>query len=181
MKNLILARRYARALLTIGQEDKEYRKYGEELEQFVGFLKENAELENAIANPRYPLESRKNILKVIVEKGELSLVVSRFLSLLQEKRRMNIIESVTECYHKLVDELENVSRAEIISAVPLEEKALESITKALEKIVSRKIIAEAKTDPGILGGVIARVGDLLLDGSVRTQLLNIKENLKRGE
>ena len=181
MKNLILAKRYARALLTIGQEDKKYKKYGEELDVFVGFLKENPEVENAISNPRYPVENRQNVLKIIVEKLGLSNAVQRFLALVLEKKRMPYIASICECYHSLVDDLENISRAKIISAVPLEEKALSSITKALEKIVGRKIIAETETDSDIIGGVIAKVGDLVLDGSVKTQLFNIKENLKRGE
>ncbi len=181
MKNLILAKRYARALLTIGQEDKKYKKYGEELDTFVVFLKENPEVENAISNPRYPVENRLNILKIILEKLELSTTMQRFLTLVLEKKRMQYIASICECYHRLVDDLENISRAKIISAVPLEEKALTSITKALEKIVGRKIIAETETDPEIIGGVIAKVGDLVIDGSVKTQLLNIKENLKRGE
>ncbi len=181
MKNLILAKRYARALLTIGQEDKNYKKYGEELDVFVKFLQENPELENAISNPRYPLDNRRNILKIVVQKLELSPAIQRFLALVLEKKRMPYIASICECYHKLVDDLENISRAKIISAVPLEQKALTSITKALEKIVGRKIVAETETDPDIIGGVVAKVGDLVLDGSVRTQLLNIKENLKRGE
>ncbi|HDM78735.1 MAG TPA: ATP synthase F1 subunit delta [Deltaproteobacteria bacterium] len=181
MKNLILAKRYARALLTIGQEDKKYKKYGEELDVFVGFLKENPEVENAISNPRYPVENRQNVLKIIVEKLGLSNAVQRFLALVLEKKRMPYIASICECYHSLVDDLENISRAKIISAVPLEEKALSSITNALEKIVGRKIIAETETDSDIIGGVIAKVGDLVFDGSVKTQLLNIKENLKRGE
>ncbi len=181
MKNLILAKRYARALLTIGQEDKKYKKYGEELDTFIAFLRENPDAENALTNPRYPVENRKKVLDILVEKMELSVAVRRFLALVLEKKRMPFIGSICECYHALVDELENISRAKIISAVPLEEKKLSAIIKSLEKIVGTKVIAETEMDPEIIGGVIAKVGDLVLDGSVRTQLLNIKENLKRGE
>ncbi len=97
-----------------------------------------------------------------------------------EKNRLSIIPDVGSFYQRLLDELSNISRAEVTSATPLSAEAVESIKASLEKTTGRSIVVETEVDPELIGGVVARVGDLVLDGSVRTQLTSIKETLIKG-
>jgi F-type H+-transporting ATPase subunit delta len=178
--NQILAKRYAKALLTLGREDGNYEKYGEELDQFVALWEGTPEFADAASNPMYAKESRKAICKAVVEKMGFSPVFKSLIDLMLEKNRLAIIPGVRSFYEKLLDEMAKISRAKVTSAIPLTEEAVESIKGSLEKTVGQSIVVETEIDPELIGGVIARVGDLVLDGSVRTQLASIKETLIKG-
>jgi F-type H+-transporting ATPase subunit delta len=178
--NQILAKRYAKALLTLGREDGNYEKYGEELDKFVAFWESTTEFADAASNPMYAKESRKVICKAVVEQMGFSPVFKSLIDLMLEKNRLAIIPGVRSFYEKLLDEMAKISRAKVTSAIPLTEEAVESIKASLEKTVGQSIVVETEVDPELIGGVIARVGDLVLDGSVRTQLASIRETLIKG-
>jgi F-type H+-transporting ATPase subunit delta len=178
--NQILAKRYAKALLTLGREDGNYEKYGEELDQFVAVWDSEPEFADAVSNPLYAKENRKVICSAVVDKMEFSPVFKSLVDLMIEKNRLGIISEVRSFYQKLLDELANLSRAKVTSATPLSEEAVDSIKASLEKATGSSVIMEMEVDPELIGGVVARVGDLVLDGSVRSQLASIKENLIKG-
>jgi len=175
--NQILAKRYAKALLTLGREDGNHKKYGEELDQFVTLWEETPEFADAASNPLYAKENRQVICGAVVEKMEMSPVFKSLIDLMLMKNRLPIIPEVRSFYQKLLDEMVNISRAKVTSATPLSKKAVESIKASLEKTTGSSIMIEVEVDPELIGGVVARVGDLVLDGSVRSQLTNIKETL----
>jgi F-type H+-transporting ATPase subunit delta len=110
----------------------------------------------------------------------LSPVFKSLLDLMLEKNRLAIIPDVRVFYQKLLDEIANISRAQVKSATALSDEALKSIKNSLEKTTGKTIIIETEVDPELIGGVMARVGDMVLDGSVRTQLMSIKETLMKG-
>jgi F-type H+-transporting ATPase subunit delta len=112
---------------------------------------------------------------------ELSEVMKAFLLLLFDKGRIGFLTSINEFYQKLVDELKGIARATLISATELSEEAIEKIRTALSNKTGKDIILEVNQDPALIGGVVTKIGDLVLDGSIKTQLLNMKESLKRGE
>jgi F-type H+-transporting ATPase subunit delta len=176
----ILAKRYAKALLTLGREDGNYEQYGQELNQFVSFWDATPEFADAAANPLYAKENRKVICNRVVDKMGLSPVLKSLVDLMLEKNRVNIIPDVRTFYQKLLDEMSNINRAKVVSAIPLSEDAMAAIKDALEKVTASSVIVETEVDPELIGGVVARVGDLVLDGSVRSQLTSIKENLMKG-
>ncbi|MBW1918006.1 MAG: F0F1 ATP synthase subunit delta [Deltaproteobacteria bacterium] len=181
MINLTIARRYAKALLTIGKEDGRYKDYGEELSAFAHLLEREPDLKNAIINPIYSQDDRKSVLLRIVELINLSPIVSNFVKLLFDKRRIDAVLGISQVYQQLVDQLENVSRTQVKTAFPLDETTLTRIRETLEKITGNTVVMEVEEDPTIIGGVLARAGDLILDGSVRTQLQSLTESLKRSE
>ena len=181
MINLSLARRYAKALLSIGKEDGRYKEYGEELSSFAYLLEREAELQNAIVNPMYPRDDRKKVLDKILEMIQLNPIVKNFINLLFDKQRIDGVLQINEVYQILVDQLENISRAKVTTASPLSEEMIGRIRQALEKITGGTVVLDVADDPSIIGGLVAQVGDLVLDGSVRTQLQSLKETLIRGE
>jgi F-type H+-transporting ATPase subunit delta len=181
VKNLVIAKRYAKALFSLAQSEKKIEQYGQELDGFVQLMDQVPDLANAIQNPLYPEKVRKTVFRQLADKVGLTPIMKSFVDLLISKGRVGGLVDIRDYYHKLIDEASNIARAELKAPVPLEEQEISHIAKTLEKMTGKKIVVEFQEDPELIGGVVARIGDLVLDGSVRTQLLNIKETLKRGE
>ena len=181
MSNSRLSRRYARALFSLGQEDGAFAKYGQELEEFVDFFHENEEFGQVIANPIFAIEDRKKVLKLVLDKTDFSILVKNFINLLLDKDRIGAIKEISDHYSKLRDDASNIAHAEIITAKTLQKKTLERVIKSLEGLTSKDIKPEVKEDPEIIGGIIVKIGDLVLDGSIKAQLEGLKESFRRGE
>jgi F-type H+-transporting ATPase subunit delta len=181
MKNLAIARRYAKALLLIGKEDGQTEQYRQELAGVAELVAGNKALADTLSNPLHIASQRKQVLDKIIEKLNLSKVVSSFLLLLFEKGRIGFIASINDFYQKLADELKGVARASLTSATELSTETVEKIRSALSERTGKEVVLEVEQDPGLIGGIVTRIGDLVLDGSIKTQLLNMRETLKRGE
>ncbi|MCU0563683.1 MAG: ATP synthase F1 subunit delta [Desulfobacterales bacterium] len=181
MKNLTIARRYAKALLMIGQQDGQAERYRAELQAVAGLVGGEPRLHQAITNPLYESSARRRVLETLIGRLELSSAMSSFLMLLFEKGRFPFLEAINDFFQKLSDELKGVGRATVTAAVDLSAEAVERIRGALSQRTGKDIVLDVRKDPELLGGVITQIGDLVLDGSIRTQLLNMRESLKRGE
>jgi len=181
MKNLAIARRYAKALLLIGKEDGKAEDYLDELDEFVRLIDREKELEMAINNPLYKIAERRMVLQHVIEKSKVSEAMYGFFLLLFDKGRFGFIRDINDFYHKLADELKSIARASIVSATELSSETVEKIRIALSDMVGKDVILEVEQDPSLIGGIVSRIGDLVLDGSIKTQLINMRESLKRGE
>ncbi len=181
MKNLAVARRYAKALLLIGKENGQAYAYRDELNGFATMVTGNQTLKLALDNPLYDAADRKRVLQTLSEKLELSVVMKSFLLLLFDKGRIGFLSDVNDFYQKLADELKGIARASIVSASDLTPATIDQIRKSLSKMTGKEIKLDVDQDPSLIGGIVSRIGDLVLDGSIKTQLLNMRESLKRGE
>lgn len=181
MRRNKIARRYAKALTSLGREDGLYDRYGDELREFSKLCRPGDEFFRALAHRLYPLEHRIRLLEEVLEKSGCSALVKNFLRLLVEKGRIDALPEIVEYYDRLNDELSNVIRVPITTARPLGEDAVKLIVTALAAVTSRDVRAEVVQDESLIGGVVVRLGDLVLDGSVKTQLAGLTESLKRGE
>jgi F-type H+-transporting ATPase subunit delta len=181
VKNLAIARRYAKALLLIGKEDGQTENYREELNGVASLFERETQLAGTITNPLYNADDRRKVIEKVIDQLGLTKVMSSFLMLLFEKGRIGFLSSINEFYQTLADELKGVARASLVSATELGDDTVEKIRDALSKKTGKDIILEVEQDPGLIGGIVTRIGDLVLDGSVKTQLLNLRESLKRGE
>jgi len=181
VKNLAIARRYAKALLMIGKDDGKTETYKEELNKIAELIHREKELEQALINPLYDVAGRKKVLSAVIDKLDLSKVMNSFLQLVFEKGRVGFLDSINDFYQKLADELKGVARASLVSATELSSEAVEKIRVSLSKKTGKDIILETEQDPALIGGIVTRIGDLVLDGSIKAQLLNMRESLKRGE
>jgi F-type H+-transporting ATPase subunit delta len=176
-----VSKRYAKALISLGTEDGNYLQYGENLSDFSALCRENPEFLMAISNQSFAVEDRRKILNAILEKSDFSDLVKNFLSLLLDKNRIGAINDIAAHYDRYSDEISNIARAEITTISPLKEDAQKTLTTVLSEFTSKKVKLEVKEDKSIIGGIIVKIGDLVLDGSVSAQLRGLKESLKRGE
>lgn len=181
MKNIAVARRYAKALMLIGQSDNKYEEYSAELAAVSGVFEDEKGLNEILLNPLYGRPERRELLFRIIESLSVSETMKTYVMLLFDKRRIGLISEINFNYQKLVDDLKNIARAVITSATPLSEDTVENLKAALSRRTGKKIEVELKNDPEIIGGIITTIGDLVYDGSIKTQLENMKESFKRGE
>ena len=152
-----------------------------ELESWQEGLKKIAELtinEDLMAflqNPRFPFEAKKELLKK--QFGEIYPLAFNLALLLVNKNSLRLGSDILQQYIALLDTHRGVDRAKVISAVPLRNEDRETISSRLEKVVERKIVIDDKVDSSIIGGFIARIGDMLIDGSIRQKLESLKKSL----
>jgi F-type H+-transporting ATPase subunit delta len=180
VKNLVIAKRYAKALFNLAQEDGKVEQYGEELDGFVRLSGELPDLANAIQNPLYTEAARKAVFHSVADKIGLSVILKSFINLLIEKKRVQNVAEIAEYYHKLIDEHANIARAQIKAATQLDAGVVQEIAQTLEKMTGKKVLVEFRQDSSLIGGIVAQIGDFVLDGSVKRQLLHFKETMKRG-
>lgn len=181
MKNLSVSRRYAKALMLIGEEDGNADQYRRELDEIVTLFDTSAELEQTVTNPLFDKTDRRNVLGAVLKKTTFSVVMKSFLVLLFDKGRIGFLRDISTFYKKLADELNGVVHATLVSATELSADATDKIKQGLAKRTGKDIILDVEQDPELIGGIVTKIGDLVLDGSVRTQLFNMRESLKRGE
>ena len=181
MKNLSIARRYAKALLLIGKEDGQAENYRAELDGLSQLIAGEPDLGRAINNPLYNPADRRKVLEAVIQKLNLSKTIQSFLFLLFEKGRFGFLESVNVFYQKLADDLKGIARASLVSATELGDDTVDKIRAALSQRTGKDIILDVQQNPELIGGIVTKIGDLVLDGSIKTQLVNMRESLKRGE
>ncbi len=181
MKQTILAKRYAKALFAIGKEEEKNEAYNEALQSLAGLFRTNPEVEDALTNPLYPLDIREKAMGSIVKMMDVDKVTANFLNLLVQKKRAVILPEIAEVFQIMVDEDQNLSHGSVVSAVELDADLQTKIQNTLEKLTGKKVELTASVDPSIIGGIVAKVGDLVLDGSIRTQLARLKGSIKGRE
>jgi F-type H+-transporting ATPase subunit delta len=172
-----LARRYAKALLEIGVKQQTYDALGKELDRAAEAFKRSPDLRNALENPVFPLEKRRLVLDDVARRLALSKTVRNFVMLLLDKGRIAALPDIARAHRALVDEQAGRVRATVISARPLDPVLETRLKAALERQSGKTVILEKREDASIVGGLVTQLGDLVYDGSVRTQLQQLREQL----
>ncbi|HEB49582.1 MAG TPA: F0F1 ATP synthase subunit delta [Desulfobulbus sp.] len=181
MRQTILARRYAKALFSLGKEQNKIEEYSETLGAIAALYAESETVIDALTNPLYPLDARQKVMAKIAELVKADQIMTSFLNLLIEKKRAAILPDIADVMQAMVDADQNISHGSVVSAIELDASLQKKIQETLEKITGNKVILETRVDPSIIGGIIAKVGDLVLDGSIKTQLNGLKESIKGRE
>lgn len=177
MISLTVARKYARAFLEIGLQEGIYKRLGEDLEVLVDLLKKNKELRTVLFSSIYPAATRKAIVgAVLAPLGLLKLTID-FINLLIERERMDYFFEVVKSYESLCDGVANRVRATLITAGKISPELVEAVKAQLGSSTGKEVVLSVEEDPFLIGGVMAKIGNVIYDGSLRTQLLKVKENL----
>jgi F-type H+-transporting ATPase subunit delta len=172
-----IARRYARALFGIGVDAGNFEALGRELADLAGLWASSPELRQTMENPVFKPSEKRAILEQILPRLAPTAEVQRLVLLLLERRRIVLLPGIARAYRDLADAHTGRVRARVISAEPLGPGALDRVRLSLEERTGKKVILETAVDADLIGGVVARVGDLVLDGSVRTQLDDLRSKL----
>lgn len=174
MPRISSAKRYAQAIFELALERNELEPWQKGLEK-ISELTKNEELISFIQNPRIPYETKKRILEF--QLGEILPLALNLALLLVHKGLLRMAPRILQQFNLLVDAYHGIERAKVITAIPLEEQEREILSRRLEEMVKRKVLIEGQVDSSLIGGFIARVGDKIIDASLRHQLEALKQHL----
>jgi F-type H+-transporting ATPase subunit delta len=171
------ARRYARALFSLAREEDEVASIRRELDDMARLLAANPDLQRRLFQPLHPVRERREVLKSICEQGRGSQLIRNFFAYLIDQRRLIVFEAIHDEFNRLADEAAGRVRAEVRSANPLRDQQRARLVDALARRTGKEIELTVHVDPSLIGGAIATVGGLVFDGSLRTQLLQLRDKL----
>ncbi len=171
-----ISRRYARAIfeLAAGREEAVAA-------EIDGFLKAygHPELRHVLGNPAFDIDRRKEIVAELAGRMGLSELTTRFVSLLLTRERLDGLPSIASHYHGLLDDARGRVNARVLVSRPLADAQRESLASVVSGMTGKTAALTEELDPSILGGIIVEVGGKVYDGSVRTQLHSLRQNIER--
>lgn len=178
MRQTILARRYAKAIFSLAREGNVVDGYRDMLRSAADVFSTVPEMADALTNPVYPLDARLKVMAKLAELVKADRTMESFFRLLVEKKRAGLLPEISGEMERMADAAQNVTHGTVISAIPLDGALQEKIQGTLEKITGGKVMLDTRVDSSIIGGIITRIGDKILDGSIRTQLTGLKDSIK---
>ncbi len=171
------ARRYAQAVFEIALEKKELDRWQADLAKMASLTGE-ADVIALLENPKFPFKDKVRLLSG--QLGEVNPLALNLVYLLLTRGRLGMLGDIADEYRRLLDSHRGIERAEVMTAVPLDDADRQKLAERLGAITGKKITVEAEVDPALLGGFTARIGGKLLDGSTRRKLVALKRELARG-
>jgi F-type H+-transporting ATPase subunit delta len=172
-----VASRYATALYELGNEQGNLAALNEEIRRVADTYAGNAELRAILDNPIVPEPQRAAILREVCERLSLSTSAKNAIALLAQRHRLHALPYVSRGLATLTDERTGVVRASVTSAAKLDEPFYGRLQREMETRTGRKVILERAVDPALLGGIVVRIGDRIIDGSLRTRLDSLQTKL----
>lgn len=181
MKQTILARRYSKALFAVSKEEGTFEKYSESLQGLRKLFAESPQVVDALTNPLYPLDAKEKVMVAIADSIGADKIMVKFLGLLVQKKRAEILPEIAEEFQAMVNEENNIVYGSVVTAIELSSELQSKVQATLEKLTGKKVKLISNIDPSILGGIVAKVGDLVLDGSIKAQLAGLNDSIKGRE
>ena len=171
------ANRYAKALFDVAlQEKADLQKIANDLSEVTDVLG-NPALQQAAARAVVPDAARVAMIEQIADRLGVSVQVKKLLVMLTLGRRLNLVADLTDAYRERLLAHQNVVRAEVRSAAPLSPEQTSALEQSLANVTGKKVELSVSVDPELLGGVVATIGSTVYDGSVRTQLQRMRQEL----
>jgi F-type H+-transporting ATPase subunit delta len=174
-----IARRYAKALFSLAVEKGRIEPWCDSLLALGQAIDASPELKDVLQNPAYTREVRAAVVVKLSQSLSLDTEPAALLQLLGDRNRLGGLTAIVTAFRELADVELNRVRARVTSAVPLDDAAIAAIAGRLSASTQKQVLVERAIDPAILGGVIAQVGSVVYDGSLRTQLEDLRSTLKR--
>lgn len=173
-----LAQVYGRSLFQVALEKGRLDEIREQLGQFADALDEYRQLAVFFFSPYFSSIEKQQSLSTLLDGADE--ILDNFLKLLIENHRMPVIFRIRQEYERLWDEENKTLPVEITSAIALDEATTESLGKTIGERAGRKVTLAARVDPDILGGIVIRVGNSILDASIRNRLEQLRRHVAQG-
>ncbi|MTI83593.1 MAG: ATP synthase F1 subunit delta [Firmicutes bacterium] len=173
-----VAGRYAEALYEIAVANEVVDKTEEELRAVVNLLEEEPDLKKVLYHPRITATQKKDVLKAVLE-DKISQVAMNFLCLIVDRQREVYLASMLEVFVDYANRARNISDVEVTSAIELSKEDQKRLINVLGKVTGKEVRVSYSVDPSLIGGVVARIGDKVIDGSVKSRLESLREHLRQ--
>jgi F-type H+-transporting ATPase subunit delta len=174
-----LARRYARAVIEIGTEHNNLDQIGADLRSLAHAMQASAELVTVLTNPAIRRADRRKVIDGLLQRIDAAPHTRNLIYLLLDGERLGSLEAISREVDAMIEARAGRVQAEVTSARPLDDAQLSQITAALEQASGKQVAVTRREDPDLLGGVVAKLGDTVYDGSLRTQLRTLRDELTR--
>ena len=172
------ANRYAKALFDVAHAEKaDLAKVDQDLQALVGALKESPELLLAVGRRSVTDAARQSLMEAVSKAMSLEAPVTKMLVLLAKSGKLNLVPELAASYRERLLSHQNVVRADVTSAARLSPEETRALEESLSKVTGKKVELSVSIDPELLGGVVARIGSTVYDGSVKTQLTRMRQEL----
>jgi F-type H+-transporting ATPase subunit delta len=165
-----IARRYARALFAIGVDQRSFEALGKELEALAALWNEATEMRQSLSNPIFKSSQKRAILQALLPRVAPTREVQSLAFLLLERGRIAALPAIARAYQEMCDDKLGRARATVRSARPLDVATQTEVRQVLERRTGRSVIMTTEVDPSLMGGIVAQVAGLVLDGSLRARL-----------
>ena len=177
MSSSAVADRYARALFELALEANQVQSVTQQLRRAAEVYASSAELRDVLSDPIFDERERNGVIRAVGERLALDTMVQNTLRVLVERRRIGAVGEIAARLAELADEQAGVIKATVASAQPLSDGQFEAIKRELERLTGCKVAVERQQDPSLLAGVVARVGDHVIDASLRGRLAELGQKL----
>lgn len=171
--------RYARALADVVLERDEDAVVERDLDTYREIFRRVPALLESFDSPAVPRETKGKVLSELLTRYPVSPTTRNFLRILLDHHRIRYFAEICDHYMKAVNERKGIIAAQVISAAPLAEEELSALRESLTRATGNQVTMSVDTDPSLLAGVIVQIGSTLYDGSVRTQLDEMRRRLAR--
>lgn len=174
-----IARRYAKALFALAVETGRVEPWNDALQALQQAVASSADLRDVLSNPVYSKDQRRAIVEQLAAALKLEADPANLLFLLGDRNRLGYLGAIVDTFRELADGHLGRLRARVTSAVTLDPQTAQSIADKLSQATKTTVLLDRHVDPALLGGVVAQVGSLVYDGSLRTQLEDLRKTLKQ--
>lgn len=173
----VVARRYAKALIDLGHETGQLDALVRDIGNLADVLDSSSDLRDVRDNPQVPVPARKEVFKEIADRIGVGQLAKNTLMLLIDRGRLRVLPFIARSLREEADLRAGVLRAKVTSAAPLNDAYVQRLTQALETRFKKKVLVQRDVDPTLIAGVVTRVGDTIIDGSLRSRLDELKTGL----
>jgi F-type H+-transporting ATPase subunit delta len=172
-----LAERYAGALVDVALENKQADQVKLELAAFAAMVRESSDLHAFLSNPSIARASKHTAIEQLVARMGASRTLRNYLFVIVDQRRAGLLSEIERAFSALLDARQGITQASVISAAELTAKERAEMGAVLAKLTGKKVQAQFKTDPALIGGAVVRIGSTIYDGSVRAQLDRLRARM----
>ena len=174
----ISTNRYAKALFDVAlQDNADLNQVDRDLQEVVGMMQASPDLVAASNRGTVTETARRSLIEAVARAMTLTAPVTKLLVLLAESRKLNYLPDLAAAYRERLLAHQNIVRAEVTSAAPLSPEKSKALEQSLSSVTGKKVELSMSVDPGLLGGVVAKIGSTVYDGSVKTQLERLRKEL----
>lgn len=177
MSESVVAERYARALFDLGLESGQLAMLTDQLRTLANSYHDSIELKQVFTDPRVTADQADRLIDAIAKRLALSPLAKNTLSVLIQRRRINVLPDIVRRLVSLTDERTGVLRASVTSATPLNDAQAQRLAEELERLTGKRIVLERRTDPSLIAGLVTRIGDHVIDGSLRGRFEELERRL----
>lgn len=172
-----VARRYATALADVAIERREEREVQNELDQWAAMIESNPRLKEVFANPTIVYDHKRKVLEDLIARTRVRETTARFMRVLLTNQRLSQLREIAPRYSHVLDERGGVVAANVTTARPIPEELKKSLHETLTVATGRTVRLSFTTDESIIGGLVARIGSTIFDGSVQSHLERLEQGL----